>query len=206
MKKNQKGMVVIFCFLVSLLIWASGLPGAQTAGVSAGTEKPAAETHGNSLSIELPIPQEEADKSYLGLSGSGHFTLEQTKARVFLIEIFDLYCPRCQVAAPLVNRLFREIQRRPGIKEQVKIIGIGAGNSPYEVKAFKDKFLVPFPLFPDENKSMAKMLGVAFTPAFIGIRVQAGGSLDRFYLKEGAFQDPSRFLDELLELAGLEKE
>jgi hypothetical protein len=41
--------------------------------------------------FELAVPQDSAAKSYLGLSGSGKFTVPQIKARVVVIEIFSMY-------------------------------------------------------------------------------------------------------------------
>ncbi len=53
-------------------------------------EKPPAQ--GETLPhFELAVPQDSAAKSYLGLSGSGKFTVPQIKARVVVIEIFSMY-------------------------------------------------------------------------------------------------------------------
>ncbi|MGD8371314.1 MAG: hypothetical protein PVF44_08765 [Syntrophobacterales bacterium] len=41
--------------------------------------------------FELAVPQDSAAKTYLGLSGSGKFTVPQIKARVVVIEIFSMY-------------------------------------------------------------------------------------------------------------------
>lgn len=156
--------------------------------------------------IELPIPQSEHDKAYLGLSGTGRFRVGQLKSRVLLIEIFSFYCIHCQRTAPRVNEVFQEIQRRPALRDNVKMIGIGVGNSPLEVKSYKDKFQVPFPLFPDQSMNTCKALGVGATPTFIGVRRNGAGLGEQFYFEEGEFEDAARFLEKFIKLAGLGKE
>jgi peroxiredoxin len=72
--------------------------------------------------------------------------------------------------APRLNELFREIQKRPAWRENIRVIGIGVGNSPFEVKSFKEKYQVPFPLFSDQSMNACRALGVEATPTFIGIK------------------------------------
>jgi len=83
----------------------------------------------------------------LGLSGSGSFKIPQIKAKVVIIEIFSMYCPYCQKDAPGVNELYLLIENNADIKNKIKLIGIGAGNSSYEVEVFKKTYTVPSP-FP----------------------------------------------------------
>jgi hypothetical protein len=41
--------------------------------------------------INLPLPEDSAHRSYLGLAGSGLFQIPQIKAEVVIIEIFSMY-------------------------------------------------------------------------------------------------------------------
>jgi hypothetical protein len=41
--------------------------------------------------FELAMPQDAGARTYLGLSNSGQFTIPQIKARVVIIEIFNMY-------------------------------------------------------------------------------------------------------------------
>ena len=43
--------------------------------------------------INLPVPKNPTEKSYLGLSGDGLFKIPQIKANVVIVEIFRMYCP-----------------------------------------------------------------------------------------------------------------
>jgi len=82
--------------------------------------------------IRLPVPKDLHERGYLGISGEGHFNIPQIKTTIVIIEIFSLYCPHCQASAPEVNALYQMIEQIPGLKEKIKLIGIGAGNWRHE--------------------------------------------------------------------------
>jgi peroxiredoxin len=171
-------------------------------GAPVASERPAIQ--GDALaSIKLPVPQEPSAKDYLGLTGEGSFTISQIKAQVVIIEIFNMYCNNCQREAPRVNELYRTIGKDPNMKGKIRIIGIGAGNTPLEVEVFRKTYRIPFPLFPDEDYSIHKTFGEVRTPYFIGVKINAGGSLNIFHTKEGGFQNPAQFLKQIVALSGL---
>ena len=154
----------------------------------------------------LPAPKDSADKSYLGVSGllfSGPFKIPQIKASVVIVEIFSMYCPYCQAEAPKVNSLFSKIGSNPALKGKIKLLGIGVGNSDYEVGVFKKKYNVTFPLFSDGDFKLYKLLGEPRTPYFIGVRINPDGSHRIFYSKLGAFEGVDAFLDQIIKLSGL---
>jgi thiol-disulfide isomerase/thioredoxin len=156
--------------------------------------------------FEFPVPKTEKDKTYLGISGSKNCKVTQIKSPVIIIEVFTMYCPHCQRSAPFVNDLFQKIQERSDLKQKIKIIGIGALNSAYEVDLFKNKYGILFPLVPDPDGSITKLLGVSGTPTFIGARINNDGTAEQFYFKSGEFSDGTNFLSEILNLAHLEQE
>ncbi len=153
--------------------------------------------------ITLPVPNNGGEKVYLGISGEGSFKLSQINATVLIIEIFSLYCPQCQAAAPEVNALYQMIEEVPAIKTKIKMIGIGAGNTLLEVNTFKEKYQVPFPLFPDEDFTIHKNLGEVRTPYFIVAKFKKDRSSEVIYLKEGAFGQAEAFLQWILKASGL---
>jgi len=153
--------------------------------------------------FELPFPHETEAKSYLGLSGTGRFTIPQIKARVVIIQIFSMYCPVCQKEAFRVNELFQAIQKRKDLKDKIKLIGIGTGNTDFEVGFYREKYKVNFPLFSDEDESIYEILGELRTPYYIGVKINRDGSDEVFYSKLGQFRDTSSFLKRILELSGL---
>jgi thiol-disulfide isomerase/thioredoxin len=153
--------------------------------------------------INLPIPKSPDDKSYLGLSGVGNFKIPQIKAKVVIVEVFSMYCPYCQKDAPRINEMYQMIENNPELKNKIKIIGIGAGNSPFEVEVFKKTYHVPFPLFADKDFSIHKVLGEVRTPYFVAIKISDDGTHQIVHSQLGDFQGAEPFLELILKVSGL---
>ena len=201
-KVREKTLLALIGALLFLMVSLYG----SGASVAAGSGLEPAGKNPGAPELELKALQDEATQKYLGISGKGTFKIEEIKTRVLIIEIFNMYCPHCQREAPRVNELFQLIEGRPDLREKVKLIGIGMGNSPFEVKLFKDKYGVAFPLFPDKEYELTKPLDVKATPTFIGLKKNQDCGYEQIYLKAGAFGEPARFLEEILRLAGLKGE
>ena len=155
--------------------------------------------------MKIAMPKDSGDKSYLGLSfGFGSFRIPQIKAKVVIVEIFSMYCPYCQKEAPTVNQLYAGIEQNPALKGKIKMIGIGAGNSLYEVETFKKRYNVPFPLLPDGDYVIHRQLGEVRTPYFIGVKINPDGSHQVIYSKLGAFDGVDQFLSTIIRLSGLQ--
>lgn len=87
-----------------------------------------------------------------------------------------MYCPHCQKHAPDANKLFRVLDSRKDIRNKVKMIGIGVGNSRYEVGIFKDKYSSPFPMFDDRDSVALSTISGIYTR----ITSRFGSGRDRF--------------------------
>jgi thiol-disulfide isomerase/thioredoxin len=190
MKKLLLCLISIFLSL-SLLV-----------SIAASASKPPEK--GESLpTINLPIPKSPEERSYLGLSGSGLFKIPQIKAKAIIIEIFSMYCPYCQKDAPGVNELYRLIENNADIKDKIKLIGLGAGNSPYEVEVYKKTYSVPFPLFPDKDFEIHKACGEVRTPYFMVVKLNEDGSHQIVHNQLGNYPGAEPFLEIALKAAGL---
>jgi len=157
-------------------------------------------------SITLPAPEDPAHQRYLGLSEGDSFSIPQIKAQVVIIEIFSMYCPHCQREAPMVNRLYEKIENTPSLKDKIKLIGIGVGNTRFEVDIFKKRYQIPFPLFPDADFVIHKAFGEVRTPFFVGVRVNSDGTDRVIYAKLGGLEDVDHFLGLMLKESGINQE
>ncbi len=180
MKKLRMIWTILTCLLIP-----STLPATETAPPAAGGKLP---------DIRLTIPADPGYQAYLGIKGEGTFSLSQIKAPVVIVEIFSMYCPHCQKEAPSVNELYSKIQSSEKLKGNVKLVGIGVGNSPFEVEYFKKTYAVQFPLFSDGDFIVHKQLGEVRTPYFIGIKIHKNGSHTIFYSKLGGIANNDNFL------------
>ena len=153
--------------------------------------------------ITLTVSEKTLENDYLGLTAKGSFRISGIKAEVLIIEIYSMYCPYCQKEAPNVNELYQIISKSEDIKNKVKIIGIGAGNTPFEIDVFRNQYTIQFPLFSDETFKIHKAIGEVRTPYFFVVKKNTDGSNTLIYSKVGSIQDPGQFLDIILKEAGL---
>jgi peroxiredoxin len=151
----------------------------------------------------LPSPKSSAERDYLGLGSGSTIRVTDIKTRVVLIEILSMYCPFCQKEAPMVNKLFGAIEGDSSLKGKIKLVGIGVGNSAYELEVFRNRYNVPFPLFPDADFTLHKLLGETRTPYFIAVQINEDKSHRVIYSKAGSFGEVAPFLENLVKLAGL---
>ena len=150
--------------------------------------------------LNLNSPENLADNKYLGLSDGKNFKLPQVKARLLIIQIFSMYCPICQRDAHAVNELHDLIQKVPGLRDEVKMLGVGTGNTPYEVNVFREKFKVAFPLIPDDNFAIQKALSDEIrTPTFVVVKPTAAGKLEIVLTKVGEIKESGEFLKKIME-------
>lgn len=148
--------------------------------------------------MRLPVPQKTDELNYLGIDEKDTFTIPQVKADLVVVEVFSMYCPHCQEEAPIVNKLYKMIEADQKLRSRIKIIGIGVGNSSYEVETFKKHYSIPFPLVPDPEYKIHDAMGKVRTPYFIVAQIYSDGSHKLIYSKAGAFGDPEDFLHFLL--------
>ena len=155
--------------------------------------------------IRLPVPPRFEQRDYLGIKEGEYFKVPDVRAQVLVIEVFSMYCPFCQKEAPNVNALQALIAKQPDLNAKIKFIGIGAGNSTYEVNAFRNLYGITFPLVPDADFTLHKALGETRTPCFIVVLTTSGKTGKVVYSQVGSFGEPGPFLDLILRKSGLEK-
>jgi len=154
--------------------------------------------------VKLTIPSDPQVRKYLGLKqDSGQFSLSQVDADILIIEIFSMYCPHCQRHAPMANKLDQEIRNRKVLKNRVKHIGIGIGNSAYEVNIFRQKYSIPYPLFEDPGGRVLNSMSGIRTPHYFALHKGSGTAIDVFFSRQGPFDDAKAFLETILKKSGI---
>ena len=156
--------------------------------------------------IRLPIPKDSSEKIYLGLSGDDFFEIPQIRSKGVLIKIFNLYCPICQSTAAAMAEVYWQIESHPGLRDKLKLIGIGAGNSLLEIDVFKHNFNIPFPIFPDENFKIHRALGEVRIPFFIAVKIERDRPAEIVRTHLGGFTDARELSDLLIEAYEMKRE
>lgn len=143
-----------------------------------------------------------SQQSSLGIKKQRGLKLSDLQSQFVLIEIFSMYCPHCQREAPKVNVLYDELLKSPH-RDRIKLIGLGAGNSPFEIDFFRKKYSIIFPLFSDPDYSRHKSTGSKGTPHFFLVKISADQTLTTILSHPGPFETPGDFLNTVFTAAGL---
>ncbi|MEA3465014.1 MAG: TlpA disulfide reductase family protein [Thermodesulfobacteriota bacterium] len=120
--------------------------------------------------VTLPIPGNNQDRTYLGLTHTGKFTPKQIQTEVLLIEFFNIHCPHCIEQVPSYNKLFHHIKEKSNGEVTLKMISIAVGNLQQEVDAFRAQHNIPFPVFADTNFNAWRAIGGKASPFSVFIR------------------------------------
>jgi peroxiredoxin len=180
-----------------VLVWLlSILAPVQT---SASQPKP----HDPWPAISLQLPSDPIIQHYLGVTKGDTFLVDDIDSEVVVVEIFNMYCPFCQREAPHVNGLFALIDKDAELSRRLKIIGIGVGNSSFEVDYYRRSYSVPFPLFADRDFDIYNKIGRVRTPHFFVLKRDAHQRLRVVFAHAGRFKTPEAFLREIVKRCGL---
>ena len=82
MTKRMKGLLILFLFIPTWFVLVRYPTLATSKPPAQGTALP---------QFQLAVPEDSEAKGYLGLSGSGEFTIPEIKAQVVVIQIFSRY-------------------------------------------------------------------------------------------------------------------
>jgi len=144
--------------------------------------------------LDLKGTLSKEDAAYLGITATPA-KLSSIKAKYVFVEIYSMYCPICQRDAPKMDKIYHEVMAAG--RDNIKFLGIGAGNTQFEIDFYKKKFEVPFPLFEDEDFTCHKAVGGVGTPAFYLVDLEAGRSL--LFFQEGELEDEAGMLKMILD-------
>jgi hypothetical protein len=104
---------------------------------------------------------------------------------------------------PAVNKLYRMIEQNAKTKGKIKLIGIGARDDIHYINFYRKKFKTPFPLFPDKELDIHRLIGGPETPFFIALKLKGGGKTNVFYTHLGKIPSAAEFLQLVVKKSGL---
>jgi thiol-disulfide isomerase/thioredoxin len=188
--KKTAGAAAVLVWLLSVFV---------SAPICASQPEP----HDPWPAISLPLPPDPIMRHYLGVTKADPFTVDDIESEVVVVEIFNMYCPFCQREAPHVNGLYALVDGNADLSRRLKIIGIGAGNSSYEVDFYRRSYSVQFPLFPDPDFSIYNKIGRVRTPHFFVLKRGAQRRFRVDFVHSGGFKTPEAFLEEIVKRCGL---
>jgi len=191
----QASLLILILLAAGTALALKASEGPRSEPIAEGSVFPDLKLNGN-LSAE--------QAAYLGLAAPGKTSrLSKIKAPFILLEVFSMYCPHCQREAPAMNDLYNLVARR-GLAGQIKVLGLGAGNSLAEVEIFRAKYGLLFPLFADPGLTAHQAVGGVGTPYFYLVaRDKKTGALTVKLGRLGRMDSPEQFLDDLARAAGL---
>lgn len=182
MIRSPKSCVTALACLLGLTL-AAMAPAAAAAPIAAGQALPA---------VQFDLPGDAAEAAYLGLrTGPGRFGLTEIRGAWQLIQVFNMYCAVCQTDSARVNQLY-DLVRTGDLNDRLVMLGIGAGNSDFEVGVFRRKTVMSYPAFSDKDFAAHKALGEPRTPYFILVR--QGQVPQVVFTHLGPIGEPGQFL------------
>lgn len=147
---------------------------------------------------DFPImsPLSKEVQSYLGIPFKKRYQVKEFHGDLFLIEYLNTYCMNCIRQAPILNEVFRMIEKDPKLKGKVKIMGFAAGNTPEEVDQYKREYRIPYPIFPDPNFDAHQAVGSPRTPFLIWVRKDKEGKVIVVSTHLGLIDSPEKIIAE----------
>lgn len=123
--------------------------------------------------VILQAPGSRDDRAYLGLEEEEVLTLSRIGGEVVLVELLNVHCVHCQQQTRPYNALFNLIEEDPETRGRIRMLGVAVGNRAGEVRDFRQRYGVRFPVLADPDFALYRAIGGGSTPLSIYVR-QAG--------------------------------
>ncbi|MCX8043990.1 MAG: hypothetical protein N3B18_07700 [Desulfobacterota bacterium] len=148
------------------------------------------------------------DCSYLGITQGlfsfftpAELSLQNIPAEIFVIELFNIYCTSCQAQAPVLNTVFASVANTEGLRDKVRFIGIGVGNTGKEIDRFRKEKAIAFPLIPDTDFAFYNAMGDPGGTPFTVIAKRTSKGLTVIAANLGLVKDATVILQQIQEAA-----
>ena len=119
------------------------------------------------LSVSFPNLFTTEEKRYLGVDEKAIFSLGDIQAEVLVVKFLNTNCVYCIKSLPVFKEVFETIAREPNLRRRIKMIAIGAGDTPMEVAVFQEEHAVPYPIIPDTEFKAHKAVNEPTVPFIV---------------------------------------
>ncbi|MGE4263660.1 MAG: peroxiredoxin family protein [Desulfovibrio sp.] len=194
----MKSLLAAALTIVSLLLSSQGFAG----GASLSQNMKPLPTGQIAPNFAFTLPISKGEAAELGIKPDAKAAqLNDVQADAMVLVVFSMYCTYCQGEASELAALHALIKDK-GLSGKLTLLGLGAGNSPFEVNVFRKKYGLKFPLLSDPDFAAHKALGEVGTPYYYILKRRG----NEFVIVDqllGCMTSSGAFLDSVLDKTGL---
>ena len=122
-------------------------------------------------------------------SGSGAFNLAEQRGKPVLMEVFASWCGACEHAAPMVDEVYRDAEKRG-----VVFVGVSVDGDAHAARRVQESWPISYPVAVDDGR-VQRAYGVSLLPTFV--LIDKDGSIKRVSAGVPSRRTLSRWLAEL---------
>lgn len=147
--------------------------------------------------LSFPNVLNDRERTYLEIGEQETFTMNDIEEELVVVEFLNKYCFHCQVQAPVFLLAYNAIEADPSLREKVKIVGIGAGNTRHQLEIFREETGIQFPLVPDADFVAYDAVGSPKTPFTVLLRKGKEGGRIVASAHRGVIYSDKGFVEEI---------
>lgn len=136
----------------------------------------------------LAVLKNGPDQAYLGLAyDETDVSLALLPSEFVLVLLYNKLCISCVQEAQEMNAFAQEVAASPDLNQRLKIIGLGVYSNSTDVRRFRKKYNITFPLFADREGDIFSCLGQSALPLAYLVQKQGKGQGRRIVLLQTGF-------------------
>ena len=151
--------------------------------------------HFPTLTFENVLNNEE--RAYLGLGDRTTFSMQDLDPELLVVEFLNKYCYHCQQQAPILNRVYEAVEADSTLRGRVKMVGVGVGNTRFQLEKFREEKGNPFPLVSDFTFEAYEAVGSPKTPFTVLLRRDEEGKRVVASAHRGVIYSDEGFVEEI---------
>jgi peroxiredoxin len=154
-------------------------------------------TNKNLFNIILKGEISKDDRNYLVINKNKSIQLDDIKASLIIIELFNTYCTICSQNMKILNDVFISLEKNKQLDKKIKIIAIASGNNENEIKEYKKNHNIKFPIFIDYDFKIHTLLGNPRVPYTIFIKKPDKKVV---HIHQGLFNSSNEIIEKINEI------